>query len=86
MASNDMVSLFINVPPEDTNKIIANHNYSDTSHPPIKKDDFIKLLKLATEGIFLFLYDNKTYRQTDGVTMRFPLGPTLANFFLANLK
>ena len=35
---------------------------------------------LTTQG--LFLYKNKLYKQTDGVTMVCPLGPTLANFFL----
>ena len=45
----------------------------------MEKDDFIKLLQLATEG--MFLYRDKLYRQIDGVAMGSPLGPTLANFF-----
>ena len=50
----------------------------------MKKDDFIKLLQLVTEG--MFLYRDKLYRQIDGVAMGSPLGPTLANFFLAHIE
>ena len=38
----------------------------------------VKLLWLAIQGIL--------YKQIDGVTMGSPLGPTIANFFLANLE
>ena len=50
----------------------------------MEKDDFIKLLQLATEG--MLLYRDKLYRQIDGVAMGSPLGPTLANFFLAHIE
>ena len=39
---------------------------------------------LATEGFFAF--NDKLYKQIDGVAMGSPLGPTLANFFLGNLE
>ena len=48
------------------------------------KDIFIKLLKKATGG--MFMYKDKLYRQIDGVAMGGPLGPTLANFFLGHLE
>ena len=32
------------------------------------------------------MFNNKFYQQTDGVTMGSPLGPTLANFFLAHFE
>ena len=38
----------------------------------------IKLMEFATNG--MFLYNDRLYKQTDGVTMGSPLGPTLANF------
>jgi hypothetical protein len=41
-------------------------------------------LEIATGGYFL--YKEKLYCQIDGVTMGSPLGPTLANFFLAHLE
>jgi len=86
MVSFDGVSLFTNVPLNDTIDIVANFIYSDnqTSHPQIQKNAFIKLLKDATQG--MFLYNNKLYQQIDGVAMGSPLGPTLASFFLANME
>ena len=42
-----------------------------------------KLLQIATGGYFL--YRGKLYCKIDGATMGSPLGPTLANFFLAHL-
>ena len=56
----------------------------DVSQPPIRKDIFEKLLKLATQG--LFIYKDRMYQQTEGVIMGSPLGPTLANFFMADLE
>ena len=38
----------------------------------------------TTQG--LFLYKDELYQQINGVTMGSPLGPTLANFFMANLE
>ena len=34
----------------------------------------------------MFVHKNKLYQQYDGVNMRSPLGPTIANFFLAMVK
>ena len=31
----------------------------------------------------MFMHKNKLYQQYDGVSMESPLGPTIANFFLA---
>ena len=42
------------------------------------------MLRIATGGIFE--YNGKLYKQVDGVTMGSPLGPTLANIFLANIE
>ena len=43
------------------------------------------MLKLATtESSFIF--DNKLYKQIDGVAMGSPLGPTLANVFLCHYE
>jgi len=51
---------------------------------PIKNEDFIKLLKLTTERIFL--YNNKTDRQTDGVTVGSPLGADLGLFLFDEFR
>ena len=34
----------------------------------------------------MLMHKNKLYQQYDGVSMGSPLGPTIANFFLANIK
>ena len=86
LISFDVESLFTNVPLLDTINIIADSIYDDPckSKPPFCKSTFIKLLKFATGGLFLF--KDGLYKQSDGVTMGSPLGPTLANFFLAHLE
>ena len=86
MVSFDVVSLFTNVPLTETITLIADYVYAETNYsiPPFTKDIFIKLMNLATKG--LFRYKEVLYQQTNGVTMGSPLGPTLANFFIANLE
>jgi len=42
------------------------------------------MMKTATQGYFLF--NDALYQQVDGVIMGSPLGPTMANFFLAVLE
>ena len=49
----------------------------------LTKQDLYDLLSAAAEESF-FIFDNSHYRQTDGVVMGFPLGPTLANSFLCH--
>ena len=47
-----------------------------------QRADIEALLNLAAkESVFLFNCD--VYKQVDGVAMAFPLGPTLANIFMA---
>ena len=87
LVSFDVSSLFTNVPLDDTIQIIANTIYSEQQNPnrPIfEKRIFIKLLQLATKGIFM--HKGKFYQQHDGVSMGSPLGPTIANFFLAHME
>ena len=86
LVSFDVVSLFTNVPLEETIKLIADELFSEknSNQPLMKKEMFIELLRLATQG--QFLYKDILYKQIDGVTMGSPLGPTIANFFLANLE
>ena len=44
----------------------------------------MKLLRIATQG--MFMHENKLYQQYDGVSMGSPLGPAIANFFLADME
>ena len=84
--SFDVESLFTNIPLKETIGMIAADLYSSNSvaTPPVDKKIFIKLMKLATEG--MFLYRNRLYQQIDGVAMGSPLGPTLANYFLGVIE
>ena len=86
MVSFDVCSLFTNVPLDETIKLISEKVYAGTSKkvPPFPQKVFIKLLKFATSG--MFMYKNKLYTQVDGVAMGSPLGPSLANFFLGYLE
>ena len=84
--SFDVVSLFTNVPLAETIELIANYIYAkdNPSYPKFSKDIFVKIMFKATQG--LFMYQDELYQQINGVSMGSPLGPTLANFFMANLE
>ena len=86
LVSFDVVSLFTNVPLEETTQIIANYLFDkdNPNTPPMEKHAFIKLLKLATQG--MFLCNSGLFKPIDGVAMRSPFAPTLPNFFVAYLE
>ena len=88
LVSFDVNSLFPNVPLNETINLIATKIYSisvdEALKPPTKTKIFAKLLKLPTQG--MFIYKGKVFQQIDGVTMGLPLCHTSANFLLANLK
>lgn len=86
LVSFDVASLFTNVPLMETIDTIAKYLYPKdaVSCMPFPEKSFRKLMTVATGGIFM--YKDKLYTQIDGVAMGNPLGPTLANFFLADLE
>ena len=79
MASLEVESLFTSIPLDETIENCINDLFSnnDTVHNFIK-EDIKELLKFAFYESF-FTFDNEYYSQLDGVTMGYPLGPTLAN-------
>ena len=81
MVSFDVVSLFTNVPLAETIKLVIERLYDNNNSNaiPFEKSVFRPFMFMATQG--LFMYNDKLYKQIDGVTMGSPLGPTLANFF-----
>ena len=82
MASFDMESLFTNIPVQETINIAIDSLFNScTSISGIPKKIFRTMLDLAVSNSF-FLFNNKLYKQTDGVGMGLPLGPTFANIFL----
>ena len=82
MCSFDVVSLFTNVPIDETVGICLDTLYrSDLKPPKIKEDLLKKLLMKATRDVE-FSFNDKMFKQIDGVAMGSPLGPVLANIFL----
>ena len=82
MASLDVESLFTNIPLEETINISCGSVFSNEAKiNNFNRNDFEKLFRMALQNNF-FNFDGKIYKQTDGVAMGSPLGPSLANAFL----
>ena len=82
MASLDVESLFTYIPLEETLNIPCDSLFgSEVKINNFSRNDFEKLLRMALQNNF-FNFDGKIYKQTDGVAMDSPLGPSLANAFL----
>ena len=86
MASLDVASLFRNIPLEETIKSCVNDLFSNNFYlGKLSRKDLYELLKLTlSESSFIF--DNKLYKQIDGVAMGLHLGPTSANAFLCHYE
>ena len=81
MDSLDVDSLVTNVPLEETIKICINLLYNNEDViESINKSEYKHLLSLASQEWY-FIFNYALYRQTDGVTMGSPFGPTMANAF-----
>ena len=80
----DVTSLFTNVSLTDIIKLCSITLYEDsrtlTVHP-IPQVVFVELMEYATCFVE-FSFNNKMYRQIDGISMGLPLGPALANVFV----
>ena len=86
MASLDVDSLFTNIPLEETIDICVDNLYSDNENPPnTLKHNFRNFLDIATKETF-YMFNNKYYKQVDGVAMGYPLGPALANIFMCSFE
>ena len=69
IASLDVASLFTNIPLEETIKNFVNSLFSDNFYSDkLSRKDLYDLLKLATIELS-FIFDNKLYKQIDGVAM-----------------
>ena len=81
--SFDIVSLFTNIPLDETISICADFLYRGPSTfvLPFPEDVFIELMEITTKSMS-FSFNEVMYRQIDGIRMGSPLGPILANIFV----
>ena len=86
--SLDVESLFTNVPVDRTINIILEKVYNHPSIPPpaIPKNIMRELLITCTTEVPFRNINGDMYVQCDGVSMGSPLGPTFANFFMAEVE
>ena len=83
MASFDVVSLFTNIPVNETIGIISNALFSDHQFfHGFNRSEFEKLLSLSVKNCH-FIFNGRLYQQVDGVAMGSPLGPLFANIFMS---
>ena len=84
MASLDVESLFTNIPLDETIELLTKKVFKNKRKVSgISRRDFKRLLEISTKGT-VFFFNDHYYRQRDGVAMGSPLGPALANAFLAH--
>ena len=86
--SLDVESLFTNVPLHRTINIILEkvYNHPSIRHPAIPKNVMRELLLTCTTEVPFRNINGDMYVQCDGVSMGSPLGPTFANFFMAEVE
>ena len=83
MVSFDVESLFTNIPLEECIDLAV--NYISEGNPDVKlnKSELRSLFTTATAQTH-FIFNGSFYDQIDGVAMRSPLAPILANLFMGH--
>ena len=84
------MSLFTNVPLDETITILANKAFTEnwfheTYNLNVMKSDLVTLLQLATKDQ-LFQFEGNLYQQIDGVAMGLRWVPFMANVFLCSIE
>ena len=81
LVSWDVCSLFTSIPLTETIEIAVKLIFQNKTNLKIFKNELKQLFKFATSGTHL-LFKGNFYDQSDGVSMRSPLGPVLSNLFM----
>ena len=81
LVSDDVTSLFTNIPLQETIGIAINLIFNNNPNPNITKKEFKKLFLFATSQTH-FIFNSNFYSQIDGVAVGCPLVPVLANIFM----
>ena len=83
MGSLDVDPLFTSILLDETIDICINQLFENTDTVEgFTKSELKQLLCLATKESY-FIFNGLLYKQTDGIEMGSPLGPSLANAFLS---
>ena len=82
MVSYDVISLFANIPLDETLDVAVDTIFKYNYEIKITKSELKKIFLFPTSETH-FLFDNCYYDQIDGVAMGSPLGPVLANLFMS---
>ena len=83
LVSFDVSSLYTNVPVIEAINISAELMYNPkNSRPPVSKETFIELAKIASCNVIMSTHDG-LYEQTDGLAMGSPPAPHLANAWMS---
>ena len=77
--------MFAIVPLDETIKICLDKLYASADPPHLPRSVLKNLLVFASTRSH-FVFDGQFYDQVDGVAMRSPLGPVLANIFMCDGK
>ena len=83
--SFDVTSLLTNIRLEETINIAIDVIFENNLNVRFTRKELQKLFKIATSETH-FIFSNKIYDQTDGVSMGSPLAPILANLFMGYHK
>ena len=85
MCSLDVVSLFTNVPVCETIDYICQYINENHSNFRLKECDLRKLLEMCCLNV-QFSFNDRLFRQTEGLGMGSVLAPILADIFMAKLE
>ena len=81
VVSYDVTSLFTNIPLQETTDIAINLILNHNPNLNITRKELKKLFVFSTSQTY-FIFNSKFYNQINGVAMRSPLAPVLADIFM----